>query len=141
MNFDINKDQEIMTKKMEEAIEASKTAFKECIKYFFIACPEVKAIVWEQYTPYFNDGDECVFRVCPPVFVIDDFDDQDLKNSYCYNDNGINEYDKDGRFKEEYKQMFNFIRSNDDLMKLLFNDHTTVWVTPNEIITEEYEHE
>lgn len=25
--------------------------------------PGVKALSWAQYTPYFNDGDECVFRV------------------------------------------------------------------------------
>ncbi len=25
--------------------------------------------MWQQYTPYFNDGDSCVFRVCEPSFL------------------------------------------------------------------------
>lgn len=27
------------------------------------AFPEVEAVRWEQYTPYFNDGDVCVFNI------------------------------------------------------------------------------
>lgn len=34
-------------------------AFKE----FFDRCPEVRAVVWTQYAPYFNDGDPCTFGV------------------------------------------------------------------------------
>ena len=30
---------------------------------FFSAHPQVNTIHWTQYTPYFNDGDECVFSV------------------------------------------------------------------------------
>lgn len=28
-----------------------------------LAFPEVEAVRWEQYTPYFNDGDACEFRI------------------------------------------------------------------------------
>lgn len=30
----------------------------------FKANPSVKCMVWTQYTPYFNDGDPCTFRLC-----------------------------------------------------------------------------
>jgi hypothetical protein len=30
----------------------------------FAANPAVKCMIWTQYTPYFNDGDPCTFRVC-----------------------------------------------------------------------------
>lgn len=30
---------------------------------FFAANPDVKAVVWNQYTPYFNDGEACEFGV------------------------------------------------------------------------------
>lgn len=33
-----------------------------------LAHPEVTGIAWTQYTPYFNDGDPCVFSVGEPYF-------------------------------------------------------------------------
>jgi len=33
-----------------------------------LALPGVDAVQWEQYTPYFNDGDVCVFSVHEPEF-------------------------------------------------------------------------
>lgn len=38
-------------------------AMKEMFSDFFKAHPEVRSIVWTQYTPYFNDGEPCVFGV------------------------------------------------------------------------------
>ena len=45
-----------MQAKGKDAIHA---AFKE----LFAARPEVLAVTWKQYTPYFNDGDTCEFSV------------------------------------------------------------------------------
>jgi len=52
--------------------------------------PRVKAVVWDQYTPYFNDGDACIFSVREPRIIFeggvstdeDDEDDVDLFNGY-----------------------------------------------------------
>lgn len=41
----------------------AQAAFAEATKEFFIATPEISTLEWTQYTPYFNDGDECTFRV------------------------------------------------------------------------------
>lgn len=60
--------------------------FNEIIKLFFDECPKVQAIIWSQYTPYFNDGDECVFGVNEPNFVTKNFDRDDLLNPYEYED-------------------------------------------------------
>jgi hypothetical protein len=38
-------------------------ALKEAFSDFFDAHPEATAIVWTQYTPYFNDGDACTFGI------------------------------------------------------------------------------
>ena len=58
--------------KKAELEELLKTHGKEMLitlfGEFFSAAPEVKTVVWEQYTPYFNDGDPCVFRVYDPSF-------------------------------------------------------------------------
>ena len=41
---------------------------KEEFKEFFKKVPEVKVIKWAQYTPYFNDGDACIFGVNEPTY-------------------------------------------------------------------------
>jgi len=38
----------------------------------FAKVPSLKQIQWEQYTPYFNDGDECVFSVRDRVYSSSD---------------------------------------------------------------------
>lgn len=38
-------------------------ALKEAFSEFFEMHPGVRAIVWTQYTPHFNDGDACTFSV------------------------------------------------------------------------------
>lgn len=37
--------------------------FKELFKSYWDLNPKVHAVVWHQYTPYFNDGEPCVFSV------------------------------------------------------------------------------
>lgn len=53
--------------KLEEAQQLmkqqGKAALEEAFTSFFDKHPEAKALVWVQYTPYFNDGEPCEFRV------------------------------------------------------------------------------
>lgn len=59
------------TKEMNEAIETLReeyqakiqASFHEATKAFFEATPDVQALEWTQYTPYWNDGEECEFGV------------------------------------------------------------------------------
>lgn len=48
------------------------------------AFPEVESIKWDQYTPYFNDGDACEFDVREPRFRITGVDDEagDYEDGY-----------------------------------------------------------
>ena len=41
-------------------------AVRELLQEFFAANPTIAAVKWAQYTPYFNDGDPCIFRVGDP---------------------------------------------------------------------------
>jgi len=43
--------------------------FKELAKEFWDKNPGLTAVKWTQYTPYFNDGDACVFGVNDVVFT------------------------------------------------------------------------
>jgi hypothetical protein len=37
--------------------------FDFAVKEMFRLVPKVKTITWKQYSPYFNDGDECIFSI------------------------------------------------------------------------------
>ncbi len=58
-------------RRAQKTIEETRKALSEQLKQqtavlfkeFFAAHPAVKSIAWTQYTPYFNDGDPCTFRV------------------------------------------------------------------------------
>lgn len=52
----------------EEASKTSQEVFKQSLAKFFTAVPEITAITWTQYTPYFNDGEACEFGVGEPNF-------------------------------------------------------------------------
>jgi len=59
-------DQAEMQRKFQEQAQA---LFKEITKEFFDKNPGITGVVWTQYTPYFNDGDTCEFRVGDPTFT------------------------------------------------------------------------
>lgn len=56
----LRKEMKALKSKMKKE---SKAALKAGFKNFFDEHPIVEAICWEQYTPYFNDGDPCHFGV------------------------------------------------------------------------------
>ena len=47
----------------EEVQNLAQEEFKKSMREIFILIPSLKAIAWTQYSPHFNDGDECVFGV------------------------------------------------------------------------------
>lgn len=62
-----------------------KAEFEPIFKAFFEAFPEISMIAWTQYTPYFNDGDPCVFRVGEQIFVAtgaEEESDEDIDSIY-----------------------------------------------------------
>src|SRR4051794_19743146 len=55
--------------------------FKEGSQDIFDMFPELQSFSWTQYTPYFNDGDECIFRV-NDWFSVDLTDGTNLEEVY-----------------------------------------------------------
>ena len=51
------------TKILKEMKEKVQKELKPVLQDFMNSHSNIKAIGWTQYTPYFNDGDECIFRV------------------------------------------------------------------------------
>lgn len=50
-----------VSKLQNEITKESKKAFKQMTKDVFKKYPELQSFSWQQYTPYFNDGDTCTF--------------------------------------------------------------------------------
>lgn len=53
---------------VQQMQEQGQTLLAEKMKDLMDSCPEVASLTWRGYTPYFNDGDECVYGVYEPVF-------------------------------------------------------------------------
>ena len=142
--------------KMNDEIEAIRKAhmeilqakFKEASRAFFDANPSIQAVVWSQYTPYFNDGEECVFSVNTPKFVRENFDEENLLNPYEYEDEDTykslsfwRKPDSIDSIELNCYDFSKFIQSNDELMKNVFGDHAVVYLTRDKGVVEEYSHD
>ena len=134
------------TKKMKEkSLQEQFTAFKtqvedlrmqlqhtgeqfliEHFKEIFLKNPKLEKVSWSQYTPYFNDGEECTFS---------------SNHEYADIEGEGLEYGEPA-----YESIKNSIREflsqfDDELMKNLFGDHVQLIVTKEGISVEEYDHE
>lgn len=93
----------------------------------------VTRIFWYQYTPYFNDGEPCIFR--GPYEIAVEFDDGvTVSENEEYN------------WTEEQQTIadeFAFIANlDDDFLLMMFGDHAEVTITPDmEITIEEHNHD
>lgn len=100
---------------------------------FFEANPKVDAVYWNQYTPYFMDGEPCVFSVNEISLVSKElFKDAcgTDAESYYNSDNMISEWDAD----EQYRPLFdaaNAIRNPlpDKLLQNVFGDHAAITIS------------
>lgn len=141
----------------QQAFETKmKEAFSECFKEFFEQNPEVKSIGWAQYTPWFNDGDECVFRTTAEYA---DFSNIDRIDEIRYGEYvGEGDFDQFwiisgdyGDYNEElvstqtrknvkeFSKLLGMIP--DDIYKSSFGDHVRVFATRDGFEVEEYEHD
>lgn len=100
-------------------------------KDIFGRYPDLKEISWTQYTPWFNDGDECVFGVNEPYI------------KFLSDDEGRDEYDLEGEMQgEAYEEVSTFLSTfKDEDMQRVFGDHVTVVVTRDGIETDGYDHD
>jgi len=128
--------------KMEKELEEeSKRAFKEVSADLFKNNPLLKSFSWRQYTPYFNDGDPCIFgaSVDGDAIVINDiegYDVYDYKNGKRVpvkeHEDIFPLYEEISEFLSEFKQ---------EVLQRIFGDHISVTVTKDGVEIEEYEHD
>jgi hypothetical protein len=65
--------------------------------------PTMKAFGWTQYTPYFNDGDPCVFSVGTPWFLTVNDPDPDDADMYEYEASAYRGHPSLGKREYEYR--------------------------------------
>jgi len=94
---------EVLERMREKYQSEAQGLFNELTGGFFRAYPEVKCIYWTQYTPHFNDGEDCVFEVNEIYYALNrDYDG----SKFTSLDSAASEWDQvDENEDEEYEDI------------------------------------
>lgn len=127
--------------------------FKETTKEFFDQNPLVNAIVWTQYTPYFNDGETCEFRVGSATFTNSDGSEihwgeynGEEEGVWTYGDDCYNDAENPVPAEVNTDLCDSFDRmiqstEMEDVMMAMFDDHAQVIATREGFEVEEFSHD
>lgn len=135
--------------------------FKNIISKIFEQAPALNAIVWIQYTPYFNDGEQCLFNVHSPNFTNAEKEEDldciywgeysgDNKSIMCLNGDENLKYfnDKELEFAKKIKfedciKLSDIMTSNEmeNVMLSMFGNHVRVIATRNGFAISEFDHD
>lgn len=120
----------------------------ELLKDFFSAFPEIKTVRWTQYTPYFNDGDACVFSVGEPdVEFHEDKLPETLKeevesDGFIYSWSlSYNKEFKETALNKGLEKLASELQSLEDVLEIAFGDHAQVSATATKVTVDAYEHD
>lgn len=142
---------ELLTMKQEMQAKM-KAQLVHIVKNFFNVVPKMKAITWVQYSPYFNDGDECIFHVrsvsvlnFEPEYFSRYYEDdlsQENKEAIVVGEySNFNEQLLSAEELKACKAVQDFISNNEDLMHDLYDNHASVILTANGAKVDEYDHD
>lgn len=163
------------TNKIVEEIEMAKAAYKTDIKdlvkemeafkkeyqkkgqkilqtaftQFFEENPKIKTITWSQYTPYFNDGDECLFSINEFYCSAKKLTTEDISDPYDlerYDEEETEEestggYTYDSPERKKVQAFEKMLSPLEDVFKELFDDHVWVIATEDGFEVNEYSHD
>lgn len=134
--------------KREELTSQVQAVLKEGLQQFMREQSEIKALVWVQYTPYFNDGEECTFAMHDIYYTVDPA--VNLENIprgafYGDDDNWYPQYRKKTPLSKEtadgFAALSKALHAAQDDLKLALGDHVQVIVTAEGIDVQEFEHD
>ncbi len=127
--------------KMEQE---GKQFFLESSKILFDENPKLLKFAWHQYTPYFNDGDECVFSAALdyPNILVEDGGEGFDEDSWLDEEPYFTKEEEDTEQAKLHKVVVEFLsKFDDDDVKMLFDDHCQVVVSRDGVEVEEYSHD
>ncbi len=129
-------------------------SFKQFVRDFFKEVPELKTIFWTQYTPYFNDGDTCEFRVNEPLFAnfqseidlraYDSGNEELAEGQWLYDGYGVyGARSNADHIKQKMDEFTSVIQSTAmrDVLQMMFGDHVQVTITESRMVSSECEHD
>ena len=141
-----------------EVYEISKTAFEEGCHAIFTKYEALGSFSWNQYTPYFNDGDTCVFSANTDYIKVNG---EYAEDSDWISEKIITNYGTYNRDTKKYEgrvevpnsgydpELAKATREIQDFLNLFdndfyldrFGDHTEITIGREGIEVEDYEHE
>jgi hypothetical protein len=147
--------------------EQAQSLFKDITKEFFEKNPGVTGVIWTQYTPYFNDGDTCVFSVGDLTFTNAPADElSDIRwGEYEGETEGVWAADNIGYVLESDREYYQGTKNAilaaggvdatscalfakavgssemEDVMQAMFGDHVKVIATRAGFEVDEYDHD
>lgn len=102
------------------------------VKFIFSSVKDLQEVEIIQYTPYFNDGEECLFEIQSVSF-------------YSENDDDGEEWNSDFKTTEEQQILKDklkiFIYNNKELMLFCFGDHKKIMMTEKDFLIVDFDHE
>lgn len=134
----MNIDEYLARKKEMETLlkKEGKGAIMGFIGNFMETNPEIKALRWNQYTPYFNDGDACVFSLGDvwylnrepekEDFEINPWDENGEPGTGWMDGGGSNKSPK--ALKQRFSAFANKLDKLGDMLESVFGDHIEVFV-------------
>lgn len=158
MIAEIKEKQAEIKRLQKELQDKSSEIFLSAFKKLFEENPRLTSFSWNQYTPYFNDGDTCYFSANTDYIYVNGEDASD--SDWLHEKNVISwgtynrekrvyegrvevdnpNYDKE--LSESTEKVKKFLALfDDDFYQKQFGDHVRVTVTANGIETEDYDHE
>ncbi len=162
----VRKTKEEIAAKRKKLLKDIKILFGEASKELFDQHPNLHQFGWAQYTPYFNDGDECIFEANTDYLDVNwsgEWNEKDAEElAEIAKEKGIKELkdihelgsakhwdgnnwvdkDPDPQAKETLDSLKSFLKEfNDDDFKDMFGDHCQISVTRKGVEVEEYEHD
>lgn len=137
--------------KQQELTQLMQTEFHKGLGRLFETYPQIETIRWNQYTPYFNDGDVCEFSVnVDPDYGLtingterdefcefDKVEDSNTWSGYRY-DRRITNPDMYNLFEPVSDFLSAF---GEDYMKQAFGDHAEITIDRQGVTVERYDHD
>ncbi len=129
---------ELNAKIKQDGMSALKLAFTE----FFTAHPEVHALRWQQYTPYFNDGDTCEFSVYDVSYLpAEKAKSWESETDFAIDEEFLDTWDREQNPTQKSVEEFWKDTKDNDVFLVLFGDHVSVLATRDSFTVAGYEHD
>jgi hypothetical protein len=156
-----------LVKEDEKLQKQRKEVGKEAIgklKELINMSPHIEAVRWNQYTPFFNDGEECTFQVNELEIKLsdeingsgdreaDEHHEEEFINFGEFGDQDITEYLNErtdvinfkeiatlGEVVEACNSVFDRLKEMEDTLEGVFGDHVQVTVTRKGIDIDKFE--